>query len=92
MNRLDKLIDLSLHPESNGLLIREKVAEGASHEWLIKRELKQAILTWAEEEIVGENDKPKTITDDFIDSSGVDERNNLRADQRQKLKSMKTEQ
>lgn len=42
-DELDKLIDTCLHPERNGLLIKERVAEGASHEWLVKRELKAAI-------------------------------------------------
>lgn len=40
---VDEIIDTCLHPERNGLLLKEQVAEGASHEWLVKRELKAKI-------------------------------------------------
>lgn len=42
---IDSLIDDCLHPERNGLLIKKGVAEGANHEWLVKKELRQAIDT-----------------------------------------------
>lgn len=51
---LDILIDTALHPERNGLLIKEQVAEGASHEWLVKRELKAAIQRLLLQERIGE--------------------------------------
>lgn len=40
---VDSLIDTCLHPERNGLLLKEQVAEGASYEWLVKRELKSQL-------------------------------------------------
>ncbi len=36
---LGKQIDTALHPERNSLLIKEHVAEGASYEHIVKREL-----------------------------------------------------
>ena len=41
--KLDNQIDNALHPERNGLLVKEGIAEGASHEWLVKREIKKLI-------------------------------------------------
>lgn len=38
---IEKAIDTCLHPERNGLLIKEGIAEGATHEHIIKRELKK---------------------------------------------------
>lgn len=41
---LDEKIDTALHPERNGLLLG-KVAEGASHEHIIKKSIKDLITT-----------------------------------------------
>lgn len=52
-DELDRMIDKALHPERNGLLIKEHIAEGANYEWLVKRELKTALTHF----IKGETDR-----------------------------------
>lgn len=50
--KLDNQIDNALHPERNGLLVKEGIAEGASHEWLVKREIKKLIDSAKREELI----------------------------------------
>jgi len=87
---LDTLLDTALHPERNGLLIKEKVAEGASYERLIKRELKAALKTLIQDTIIGEdeirpNQKLNQPIDKVIDSITRDQ---LRQDQRKRLEKL----
>ncbi len=42
-NTLEQQIDAALHPERNGLLTKRGVAEGASHEHIIKESLAELI-------------------------------------------------
>lgn len=70
---LDKIIDTCLHPERNGLLMKEAVAEGANHEWLVKRELKTALTTLITKQVI---ERLTKLTDDHqIDSQDLQRQN-----------------
>ena len=62
---VDSLIDTCLHPERNGLLLKEQVAEGASYEWLVKRELKSQLHSLLISKLPEKATESKTLGKDY---------------------------